>query len=284
MALNQQQLAAVKHLDTPLLVLAGAGSGKTGVITAKIAYLIEQRNYDPKSIIAVTFTNKAAQEMKDRLAQKLGPKLVRRLSVSTFHRLGLNILHDAPEAAGLRRGFTILDQNDGLSILNELIREQNSALEDRTAQQMISTWKSAFVDAETALHTANSDQARAAALLYRDYNDWLSACNSVDFDDLINRPVTVLSNDAEVREKWQGRVRHLLVDEYQDTNATQYRLMQLLMDRFGALTVVGDDDQSIYSWRGARPDGLFTLKEDYPNLRVIKLEQNYRECLPTRAG
>jgi len=276
MALNPQQLAAVKHVDTPLLVLAGAGSGKTGVITEKIAYLIRQRAYEPRSIIAVTFTNKAAQEMKARLAKKLGKDIVRSVSVSTFHRLGLTILRSAPEAAGLRKAFTILDQSDANSILRELIREQNSPIEDRTAQHMISQWKSAFLTPEHALNSAADNQAQSAALLFRDYEQWLRSCNSVDFDDLINLPVSVLNSDAEQRQKWQGLVRHLLVDEYQDTNTAQYQLMRLLMDRFGALTVVGDDDQSIYSWRGARPDGLLTLKDDYPNLRVIKLEQNYR--------
>jgi len=276
MALNPQQLAAVKHTDTPLLVLAGAGSGKTGVITEKIAYLVQHREYDPRSIIAVTFTNKAAQEMKARLSKKLGKDIVRRLSVSTFHRLGLNILRDAPEAAQLRKNFTILDQSDALSILRELIREQNSPLEERTAQSMISSWKSAFLTPEQALAAPANDQAQSAALLYRDYEQWLRSCNSVDFDDLITLPIKVLTDDEEQRLKWQGRVRHLLVDEYQDTNVAQYQMMRLLMDRFGALTVVGDDDQSIYSWRGARPDGLLTLKDDYPNLRVIKLEQNYR--------
>lgn len=276
MALNPQQLAAVKHTDTPLLVLAGAGSGKTGVITEKIAYLIEKKQYQPRSIIAVTFTNKAAQEMKSRLSKKLGKDIVRQLSVSTFHRLGLNILRETPEPAGLRKGFTILDQSDAISILKELIREQNCPLEERTAQNMISTWKSAFLTPEQALAAADSDQATSGALLFRDYEQWLRSCNSVDFDDLINLPVQILTTDPQVREQWQGRVRHLLVDEYQDTNVAQYTLMQLLMDKFGALTVVGDDDQSIYSWRGARPDGLITLKDDYPNLRVIKLEQNYR--------
>lgn len=276
MALNPQQLAAVKHTDTPLLVLAGAGSGKTGVITEKIAYLINHKQYQPRSIIAVTFTNKAAQEMKERLTKKLGKDLVRHLSVSTFHRLGLNILRESPEPAGLRKGFTILDQSDALSSLKELIREQNSPLEERTAQNMISTWKSGFINPKQALASASCDQATSAALLFRDYEQWLRSCNSVDFDDLINLPVQVLTQDEEQRDRWQGRVRHLLVDEYQDTNEAQYALMRLLMDKFGALTVVGDDDQSIYSWRGARPDGLITLKDDYPNLRVIKLEQNYR--------
>lgn len=276
MGLNPQQQAAVTHFETPLLVLAGAGSGKTGVITQKIAWLIEKQQYSPKSIVAVTFTNKAANEMRNRLRQQLDAKIVRQLSISTFHRLGMNMLHKDGASIGLRRGFTILDQHDSLSALREIIREQNSAIEERVAQQLISSWKNAFVDPAAATSAASTDQERISAQLYGEYNTLLRACNSVDFDDLISLPVTLLREDHEAHERWQGRIRHLLVDEYQDTNQAQYELMRLLVDRFGALTAVGDDDQSIYSWRGARPENLLTLNEDYPNLRVIKLEQNYR--------
>ena len=275
-ALNPQQQAAVTHFETPLLVLAGAGSGKTGVITRKIAWLIEKQAYDPRSIVAVTFTNKAAAEMRERLRRLLDAKQVRGLSISTFHRLGMDILHRDGEAIGLRRGFTILDQGDSLSAIREIIREGNSALEERAVQNTISAWKNDFVGPARALEIAEDDQARAAALVYAGYDKLLRACNSTDFDDLIGLPVTLLREHEAVRERWRGRVRHLLVDEYQDTNAAQYALVQLLVDRFGALTAVGDDDQSIYSWRGARPENLASLKDDYPNLRVIKLEQNYR--------
>ena len=271
MDLNPQQQAAVTHFETPLLVLAGAGSGKTGVITKKIAWLIEKQLYSPKSIVAVTFTNKAANEMRNRLRQQLDAKIVRQLSISTFHRLGMNMLHKDGASIGLRRGFTILDQHDSLSALREIIREQNSAIEERVAQQLISSWKNAFVDPAAATSAASTDQERISAQLYGEYNTLLRACNSVDFDDLISLPVTLLREDHEAHERWQGRIRHLLVDEYQDTNQAQYELMGLLVDRFGALTAVGDDDQSIYSWRGALPENLLTLKEDYPNLRIIKL-------------
>jgi ATP-dependent DNA helicase Rep len=276
MRLNPQQLAAVTHFETPLLVLAGAGSGKTGVITQKIAWLIENKQYAPKSIIAVTFTNKAAAEMRTRLNRQLPKHQIRGLMIATFHRLGLNILLSDGEFVGLRPGFTILDQSDAASALGELIREANSAIEERTLQQQISQWKNDFISPEQAKAAAADDQQRVSAELYANYNALLRACNSVDFDDLIGLPVDLLREHRPIRDKWQQRIRHLLVDEYQDTNTAQYELVRLLVDRFGALTVVGDDDQSIYSWRGARPENLLALKTDYPNLKVVKLEQNYR--------
>ena len=274
--LNPQQRAAVLHVDTPVLVLAGAGSGKTGVITEKIAYLITEKQYDPKSIIAVTFTNKASMEMRERLRKKLDARMVRGLSISTFHRLGLNMLHRDGEHIGLRKGFTIMDMGDSQSAMREIISEQNSGMEERTARTIISNWKSTFVDPVKALNESVDDQTRVAALLYADYERLLRACNAVDFDDLISLPVRLLRENPEVQERWKNKTRHLLVDEYQDTNEAQYEIIRLLVDKFGALTAVGDDDQSIYSWRGANPENLMNLKTDYPNLKVIKLEQNYR--------
>lgn len=276
MGLNPQQLAAVTHYETPLLVLAGAGSGKTGVITQKIAWLIEKKEYSPQSIIAVTFTNKASLEMRARLKKQLAPAQMRGLTIATFHRLGMDMLHKDGTAVGLRKGFTILDQGDSLSTMRELISEANSAIEDRELQNLISHWKNEFIDPANAGAKAADERERIAATLYARYNELLRACNSVDFDDLISLPVTLLRDNTDIRDKWRGRIRHLLVDEYQDTNTAQYELVRLLVDKFGALTAVGDDDQSIYSWRGARPENLMALKDDYPNLRVIKLEQNYR--------
>jgi len=276
MGLNPQQLAAVKHFESPLLVLAGAGSGKTGVITQKIAWLVDKQQYAPTSIIAVTFTNKAANEMRERLKKILAPQQMKGLSITTFHRLGMDILHKDGATIGLRKGFTILDQGDSMSAMRELIREGNSSIEERTLQNQISHWKNEFVNPQQALSNAADDSERVAALLYARYDELLQACNSVDFDDLISLPVKLLREHREIRDKWRGRVRHLLVDEYQDTNAAQYALIQLIVDKFGAFTAVGDDDQSIYSWRGARPENLLSLNVDYPNLRVIKLEQNYR--------
>ncbi len=274
--LNSQQLAAVTHFETPVLVLAGAGSGKTGVITQKIAFLINKQQYSPRTIVAVTFTNKAATEMRERLNKLLDAKTAKQLSISTFHRLGLTMLQQDGASVGLRKGFTILDQGDSMSVLRELISEHNSAIEERTLQNLISSWKNQLASPQDALELSANDQERAAAHLYEAYTNFLASCNSVDFDDLLVKPVQLLKSNDEVRDKWRGRARHLLVDEYQDTNAVQYELVRLLVDRFGALTAVGDDDQSIYSWRGARPENLHKLQEDYPNLRVIKLEQNYR--------
>jgi len=274
--LNPQQQAAILHTESPVLVLAGAGSGKTGVITEKIAYLLREKAYAPSSIIAVTFTNKAAMEMRSRLLGKLDRASIRGLSISTFHRLGLTMLHKDGKHIGLRKGFTILDQSDAQNALRDLISEQNAAIEERLAQSIISNWKSNFATPEQALETSTDDQTRIAALLYADYERFLRACNAVDFDDLINLPVQLLRSNPDVQAHWQNKTRHLLVDEYQDTNAAQYEMIRLLVDRFGALTAVGDDDQSIYSWRGARPENLHALQADYPNLRVVKLEQNYR--------
>ena len=276
MGLNPQQRAAVTHFETPLLVLAGAGSGKTGVITEKIAWLIDEKGYAAQSVVAVTFTNKAAVEMRSRLAQRLDRQRARGLSISTFHRLGMALLQRDGHHLGLRRGFTILDQSDSLSALREIIREHNTSAEERAVQSLISTWKNGFVSPDAALAQATDEQQQIAARLYADYDRLLRACNSTDFDDLIGLAVTLLRDHDAVREYWQGRVRHLLIDEYQDTNQVQYALIRLLVDRFGALTAVGDDDQSIYSWRGARPENLMALRDDYPNLKVIKLEQNYR--------
>jgi ATP-dependent DNA helicase Rep len=237
MGLNPQQLAAVTHYQTPLLVLAGAGSGKTGVITRKIAWLIEKKQYAPKSIIAVTFTNKASLEMRARLKKQLAPEQMRGLTIATFHRLGMDMLHKDGAAIGLRKGFTILDQGDSLSAMRELIREANSAIEERDLQSIISKWKNAFVDPVLAQTHAADDHERIAATLYARYNELLRACNSVDFDDLISLPVVLLRDNQNVRDKWRGRVRHLLVDEYQDTNAAQYELVRHLVDKFGSIHI-----------------------------------------------
>ncbi len=274
--LNPRQREAVRYLDGPCLVLAGAGSGKTRVITAKIAHLIEHAGMAPRNIFAVTFTNKAAREMKSRVEQLLGDA-ARGLRVSTFHTFGLDLLRRELNVAGLRRGFSILDEQDVEQLLRELAKQSEL---DRQRLQMarhrISAWKNALISPEAALSAAEDDLDAFHAALYRAYQEALQAYNALDFDDLILRPVQLLERDPELRERWQNRVRHLLVDEYQDTNGAQYRLVQLLVGVRAAFTVVGDDDQSIYAWRGARPENLARLKTDYPQLAVIKLEQNYR--------
>ncbi|MDJ0805396.1 MAG: DNA helicase Rep [Gammaproteobacteria bacterium] len=277
-SLNPAQREAVHYIDGPLLVLAGAGSGKTRVITRKIGYLVEQCGIQPRQITAVTFTNKAAREMKERVGQQLGGEKGKGLNISTFHTLGLNILRRELQRLGYKPGFSIFDDQDIATLLKDLLRKQNSGDEAvvSTAQWRISAWKNDLIDPAQALNRAEDELDTAQALLYANYQRALKAYNAVDFDDLILLPVQLLQTDPEALEGWQNRIRHLLVDEYQDTNLAQYELVKLLVGVRAAFSVVGDDDQSIYAWRGARPENLARLKEDFPQLRVIKLEQNYR--------
>jgi len=276
--LNAQQRAAVRHVQSPLLVLAGAGSGKTRVITHKIAHLVRECGYPGRSIFAVTFTNKAAREMKERAAGTMPGNEARGLTVSTFHTLGLQMLRADGGVLGYRRGFTIMDATDSLTAIKELVRGEAAAnlQEEEDLRRVISRWKNDFVTSNHAPNVAADEFEQRAARLYRRYEQLLQAYNAVDFDDLIIRPVQLLADHAELREKWQNRVRHLLVDEYQDTNNAQYELVRHLVGPAGGLTVVGDDDQSVYAWRGARPENLARLQDDFPRLKVIKLEQNYR--------
>jgi ATP-dependent DNA helicase Rep len=275
--LNPAQAEAVRHLDSPLLVLAGAGSGKTRVITTKIAHLVTQAGLEPRHICAVTFTNKAAREMKERVATLLGADAGRGLRVSTFHTLGLDMLRREAGVAGLRKGFSILDEQDVEQLLRELAKQGQPDKDVlRRARWQISAWKNELVGPEHALEQAEDDSGAFFAALYGAYERALRAYNAVDFDDLILIPTRLLRTSAELRERWQNRIRYLLVDEYQDTNGAQYEMIRLLVGVRAALTVVGDDDQSIYAWRGARPENLARLQQDFARLRVIKLEQNYR--------
>jgi ATP-dependent DNA helicase Rep len=273
--LNAVQRDAVTHLDGPLLVLAGAGSGKTRVITHKIAYLIEQCGYEPRNIAAITFTNKAANEMRARVGNLLKNTSTKGLVVSTFHSLGMNILRAEARLLGYKPQFSIFDSSDTWKIYSELTNSADKQ-EIRDMQTQISNWKSAFVSTEQAAEIADNDEAKVHARIYSRYQETLRAYQAVDFDDLIHLPVMLFKQHPEALLRWQLKLRYLLVDEYQDTNDCQYQLIKLLADMRGALTVVGDDDQSIYAWRGASIANLHNLREDYPRLRVIKLEQNYR--------
>ena len=273
--LNAVQREAVTHLDGPLLVLAGAGSGKTRVITHKIAYLIEQCGYEPRNIAAITFTNKAANEMRARVGDLLKNTNTKGLMVSTFHSLGMNILRAEARPLGYKPQFSIFDSSDTWKIYSELTNSADKQ-EIRDMQTQISNWKSAFVSPEQAAQAADSDEAKVYARIYSRYQETLRAYQAVDFDDLIHLPVVLFKQHPEVLLRWQLKVRYLLVDEYQDTNDCQYQMIKQLADVRGALTVVGDDDQSIYAWRGASIENLHNLRDDYANLRVIKLEQNYR--------
>jgi ATP-dependent DNA helicase Rep len=274
--LNTRQKEAVRYIDGPLLVLAGAGSGKTSVITRKIAWLIQECGIQPTRIAAVTFTNKAAREMKTRVAELLKGTDAKGLAISTFHTLGLTILRKELAASGYKPGFSIHDSEDSLNLIRESLRG-NKGVTPESVQWQISAWKNALLSPEQAAAGSDGDMLLStAARVYAEYQRSLKAFNALDFDDLILQPVHLLRDQPEVRARWQQQVRYLLVDEYQDTNAGQYELVKLLVGDGGALTVVGDDDQSVYAWRGARPENLHQLKDDYTNLKVIKLEQNYR--------
>lgn len=276
--LNPRQIAAVKHIDGPLLVLAGAGSGKTRVITHKIAFLIEECGINARNIAAVTFTNKAAREMKERVSQLLAGKDSRGLQVSTFHTLGLNILKREHRHVGLKSNFTIFDSLDSQGLLRELVQKDTGGDADfvKQLQWRISNWKNALIAPEEILAQANDPQTQMGGIIYQSYERALRAYNAVDFDDLIFLPVEIFRNHTDVREHWQNKIRYLLVDEYQDTNSCQYELIKHLVGAHSAFTVVGDDDQSIYAWRGAQPENLNVLAKEFPRLKVIKLEQNYR--------
>ncbi|MBT5330876.1 MAG: UvrD-helicase domain-containing protein [Porticoccaceae bacterium] len=274
--LNKQQREAVRYNDGPALVLAGAGSGKTMVITQKIAWLLQNKNYTPRQITAVTFTNKAAREMDARIRKLIGAQSCRGLRICTFHRLGLDILNADLSVAGLRKGFSILDGEDSLKLLGDLgIRDIDSD-QLALARDLISEWKNQLTSPIQAISSAADDSEYRAAKLYERYQEALLTYNAVDFDDLIYLPVILLREQTEIRNKWQLRMRHLLIDEYQDTNQAQYELVKILVQHHQKFTAVGDDDQSIYTWRGARPENLIDLSRDYPDLKVIRLEQNYR--------
>ena len=271
-SLNPAQLEAVHHLGGPCLVLAGAGSGKTRVITHKIARLL-QAGYAPGQIAAITFTNKAAAEMRERAKALIGPRAAKNLVVSTFHSLGVRILRAEGERLGLKEQFSILDSDDVLGILKDAGGSSDNALARRW-QWAISLWKNQGLN--SAQVEPQNDDERVAQRVMARYEERLAAYQSVDFDDLIGLPYKLLQRDEEARAKWQETLRYVLVDEYQDTNAIQYEMLKLLAGERAMFTAVGDDDQSIYGWRGATIDNLRRLPQEYPNLKVIPLEQNYR--------
>jgi len=277
--LNPPQKAAVQYINGPLLVLAGAGSGKTSVITRKIAWLIRDYGIAPRNIVAVTFTNKAAREMKARVADLLDGDHSKELLISTFHSFGLKILREHLADIGYRPGFSIYDGEDSTALLSKLLRGQFSGKNNpaEAVRHQISMWKNSLVSPADAPLAAGGDSIQdVAARVYGEYERHLQVYNAMDLDDLILKPVRLFQTRPEVLEEWRRRVRYLLVDEYQDTNLCQYELVKLLAGSRAALTVVGDDDQSIYAWRGAHPENLKHLQRDFPALKVVKLEQNYR--------
>jgi ATP-dependent DNA helicase Rep len=271
--LNFAQQEAVNYVHGPCLVLAGAGSGKTRVITHKIGRLI-QAGLEAKRIAAITFTNKAAAEMRERAKSLIG-RDAKDVLVCTFHALGVRMLRQDGAALGLKPQFSILDSDDVTSILKDAGGSTDAATA-RQWQWAISLWKNMGLNAAQAEAQAKDDSERVTARIMARYEERLAAYQSVDFDDLIGLPLKLLQQHPEVRGKWQAQLGHVLVDEYQDTNATQYEVLKLLVGDRGRFTAVGDDDQSIYGWRGATLDNLKRLPLDFPQLKVVKLEQNYR--------
>ncbi len=276
--LNPRQKEAVHYIDGPLLVLAGAGSGKTSVITRKIAYLVNTCGIRSKNIAAVTFTNKAAREMRERVSKLLGSEAAEGLTVSTFHQLGLRIIREERKTLELKSGFSIFDGQDSQGLIKDLLIQEHGSDGDQaqTIAHRISSWKNDRLLPSQALAAASGPADILCAQAYTRYQKALKAYNALDFDDLIMLPTLLFEREPNILEKWQNRLRYLLVDEYQDTNGSQYLLVKQLVGLTGGLTVVGDDDQSIYAWRGAKPENLALLQDDFPALKIVKLEQNYR--------
>ncbi|WGE47692.1 DNA helicase Rep [Actinobacillus equuli] len=277
MKLNDQQQQAVEYVKGACLVLAGAGSGKTRVIINKIAHLIAHCGYSPKQIAAVTFTNKAAREMRERVAHSIGKENSKGLTISTFHTLGFEILKREYKLLGFKSGMTLFDEHDQLALLKHLLPENVAEDKDllKALISTISNWKNDLLSPEMVLTRVRDERERVFSHFYQLYQNQLKAYNALDFDDLIMLPVLLFRQFPEAKARWQQKVRYLLVDEYQDTNTSQYELIKLLVSNEANFTVVGDDDQSIYSWRGAKPENMQRLREDF-DLKVIKLEQNYR--------
>ncbi len=278
MKLNPEQELAVTYVDGPCLVLAGAGSGKTRVIINKIGHLIENCHIPANKIAAVTFTNKAAREMKERVGQSIDKHKVKGLKISTFHTLGLDIIKKEIKILGYKSNFSLFDDQDCFALLKELTETELGEDKESIYQLIskISNWKNELMLPQAAIANAQDSEEALFAELYQRYQSQMRAYNALDFDDLILIPTLLFRNYPEVIARWQEKIQYLLVDEYQDTNTSQYELVKHLVGKRAQFTVVGDDDQSIYSWRGAKPQNLVLLSKDFPSLNLIKLEQNYR--------
>jgi DNA helicase-2/ATP-dependent DNA helicase PcrA len=277
--LNPEQLAAVKHTEGPLLVLAGAGSGKTGVITYRIAHLILDKKVSPDSILAVTFTNKASKEMKERVEHLVGRKHCKGIVLSTFHSLGVRVLKRDIERLGYKKNFSIYSTADQVGLVRQIVREVNTDNKKYDAESIIwriSAAKNKLIPPSRFTPSPSDDVDMMAALVYPRYQSALKAFNAIDFDDIIMLTAELLQHHPQVLKHWQERFAYIMVDEYQDTNSSQYLLVNLLAAGCGNLCVVGDDDQSIYGWRGADVGNILDFEKDFKGCRTIKLEQNYR--------
>ena len=275
MSLNESQKTAINYVSGPCLILAGAGSGKTKVIINKIIHLIKQYNYNPSQIAAITFTNKAACEMKSRILNILPSKITNKIKISTFHSLGLEIIKSELKLLNIKSGFSIFDEQDQIAILQEIVLTKDRNFLYRI-RQAISNWKNKLFNPDQAKKYSTSFQELKFSDYYKLYNTYLNSSNTLDFDDLIFLPTILFKNNKLSRERWNRKIKYLLVDEYQDTNFIQYELIKLLSMKSSNFTLVGDDDQSIYSWRGANVNNFLSLKRDYPCLHTIVMQRNYR--------
>lgn len=278
MSLNLAQKKAIEFINGPCLILAGAGSGKTKVIINKIIYLINQCQYQPDNIAAVTFTNKAAYEMRIRLSEHLNILAIKKMIISTFHSLGLEIIKQEIDALKFNENFTLFDEKDQIMLLKKICKKEikNDIRSIKKLNFMISYWKNKFFTPQQVKLSAQSQTEEHFASIYKKYNNYLYELNILDFDDLICIPTLLLKDNKNIRDRWQKKISYLLVDEYQDTNNSQYELIKTLTNNDSNFTLVGDDDQSIYSWRGADPKNIFSLNKDFPRIKVIKMEHNYR--------
>ena len=276
--LNEWQQDAVKTVEGPLLILAGAGSGKTRVLTYRVAYLINECNIDPYNVLAITFTNKAANEMKERIMTILGPKAYS-IQISTFHALGVLIVKENYEKAGYKANFTILDSDDSLTLIKKILKDLNldaKVYNPKAIRNQISGAKNSLLSAKEYERYANTEFEQIVLKVYEKYEERLIVNNSLDFDDLLMLPIKVFRKYPEVLKHYQERFKYILIDEYQDTNEAQYILVKMLSAKYKNICVVGDNDQSIYSFRGANYHNILNFEKDYPNCKVIMLEKNYR--------
>lgn len=276
--LNDRQKEAVLYGDGPLLILAGAGSGKTSVLTKRVAYLIKERNVSPKNIVAITFTNKAAKEMKERIIKEVG-KEGYDIQISTFHSFGLRIIKENYEKLGYEKNFTIIDSDDSLTVVKKILKEMGidtTRFNPKFIKNQISSCKNEMVTPEKYKNLVNDELSDITYKVYKKYQDTLLRNNSLDFDDLLIKPIELFNKYKEVLENYQELFKYVFIDEYQDTNEAQYILSKMISAKYKNICVVGDDAQSIYSWRGANFKNILNFEKDYQNAKVILLEQNYR--------
>ena len=276
--LNDRQKEAVLYGDGPLLILAGAGSGKTSVLTARVAYLIKERGVDPRSIVAITFTNKAAKEMKDRIIKEVG-SIGYSIQISTFHSFGLRIIKENHNLLGYDRNFTILDSDDSLTVIKKILKDMNidsKRCNPKFIKNRISSCKNEMITPDKYRAFVNDEVSDIIYKVYKKYQETLLRNNSLDFDDLLVKPIELFTKHPDVLASYQEMFKYIFIDEYQDTNEAQYTLSKMISAKYKNICVVGDDAQSIYSWRGANFKNILNFEKDYKDAKVILLEQNYR--------